>query len=301
MEKYLVFDIGGSSVKFALMNKDKIFEKDKFTTPKDSLKKLVDLMKEVISHYSDQISGIALSMPGVIRPEDGYVLDGGAISYFKGSSVKALLEEETSFTVEIENDSKSAAQGELWKGNLRKAQSGVMLVLGTGVGGAIILGGEVVRGYHQGAGEISFIRTNQNNPHNVQETFGAVGSIVKMVDKAADMATSFIPKEEFTGEILFDYIRDGNEEIRAIVEAYADNLAVQIINLQGIIDPEVFIIGGGMSQQNSFIEIIQNRVQTVYDKNEIPGFEPKVLASSLGNDANLYGALYHYLKANERL
>lgn len=301
MEKYIVFDIGGSAVKYALMDRNEILEKYKFITPKDSLRKLIELMKEVIDQYSHVISGVAISMPGVIQPEDGTVVHGGAISYLKGNSIKAILEEETDYTVEIENDSKSAAQGEVWHGNLKDVQSGVMLVLGTGVGGAIILGGEVVRGHHQGAGEFSFIRTVRHNPYHNSDTFGFTGSTVELVKRASEVTAHLIPKEDFTGEILFDHIRDGNKKLRKIVQDYADDLATQIASLQTALDPELFIIGGGMSQQNSFIEIIQERMHAFYEKDIISGFKPKIIQSHLGNDANLYGALYHYLKVNEEL
>jgi len=301
MKKYIVFDIGGSAVKCALMDRNGILEKHKFNTPKDSLRKLIDSMKDVIHQYSHVISGVAISMPGVIRPEDGMVIHGGAISYFKGNSIKSILEEETEYTIEIENDSKSAAQGEIWQGNFKDVQSGVMLTLGTGVGGAIVFDGEVVRGHHQGAGEFSYIRTDRHHPHRNSDTFGFTGSTVELVERASEVTSSFIPKENFTGEMLFDHIREGNTELRKVVEDFADDLATQIASLQTVLDPELFVIGGGMSQQDLFIEIIQERMHAFYEQDVIPGFEPKIVQSHLGNDANLYGALYHYLKVNKEV
>ena len=143
MKKYLVIDAGGTAVKYALMNESaKILERGKFPTPgyvDHTLEDFLQRLDVVVEKYQKQIEGIAVSMPGMLDSRKGYCVTGGMLAYFSEVPVVQLLEQRYKLPVTIENDGKCAALAEKWKGSLKDCRNGAVVVLGTGVGGGIII------------------------------------------------------------------------------------------------------------------------------------------------------------------
>lgn len=296
MKKYIVYDIGGSFIKFALMSEETIFKSGKIKTPTESLDKFLEILELIFQSFDEEIEGIAISMPGLIDSKKGYAVHGGSLKYIHDLNIAEKIEKRLHATVRIENDGKSAALGELWKGKLQGIENGVVFVFGTGIGGGIVVNGQLVKGHHLGAGEFSFVRTNGNELLNNDSLLGRKGSVVRLVRTMAKALGENV--EEFSGEDMFTSISDGNKKAILLFEEYCQFVAGQFMNLQAILDPEIFVIGGGISMNPVTIVGLNKAIDDLYMRNgitQINGYKPKIVQSELGNDANLYGALYSYL------
>ena len=289
--KKLVFDIGGTFIKYALMNDDcSIVKQDKVKTPEYELDAMLSTLKGVIDQYNEEIDGIAFSLPGMMDSEKGYMYAGGAIRCFYQVDFFELMKRITDLPVSIENDAKCAALAELGYGNLKGVNNGVVVILGTGIGGGIIKDGKLYKGSHFSAGEFSFV-----NIHNTTE-FADVWALGNSVPKFVSEIEKELGKEQGTldGRDVFKLIEEQDEVACKHFKEYIETLAIQLLNLQAILDPEVILIGGGVSQQPLLIEALQTRIQEMLDANPIYKLPIKVGVCKYFNDSNLIGALYNF-------
>jgi predicted NBD/HSP70 family sugar kinase len=297
MMKYLVLDIGGSAIKYALMTRELEFvEKGKEPTPHDCIESFIEVVGKIYDKYKNDIEGIAISMPGVLDSEKGYTYTGGSLTYNEGKEIVKILQERCPTKITIENDGKCAALAEVWKGSLKDCNDGVVIVLGTGVGGGIIKDRKVHKGKNFFAGEFSFIATDVNNTEGSGSWWGNLSGSKSLIEAAAKAKN--MPAEELDGYKVFEYANNGDEDVLKVLDDFTYKLAVQIFNLQCILDPEVFAIGGGISSQDILIEYIKKNVDK-YHKNfifDIP--KPNVVRCEFRNDANLIGALYNFINRN---
>lgn len=291
---YLVIDVGGSFIKYALMNEEtEIIERGKTKTPLDTIDSFLDTIESIFFNYQDSIEGIAISLPGVIDSEKGYIVTGGAfLNYNDGQPLVEILEKRLKVKVSIENDAKCAALAEVWKGNLQNIKDAIVIVLGSGVGGAIIKDGQVHKGKHFSAGEFSVVATNGENFYDFNQIWGEVcgkNGIERITKKI--MQNDHI---EMNGELLFQMIEKGNQDAITILDEFIHKLSIQIFNLQNIYDPEMIAIGGGISVQPKLMEMIKNKLKQLYNSFPYPVVQAEVTNCKFYNDANLIGALYNY-------
>ena len=161
MKTYLALDVGGSSIKYALMTECVEFlEKGKVATPQDSIESFVNVIGDLYDKYKDKIEGIAISMPGLIDSKNGYARTGGWLRYNDDKYIVKILQERCPTKITIQNDAKSAALAEVWKGSLKEYNDGIVVVLGTGVGGAVVKDRKILNGKHFFAGEFRYIWTD---------------------------------------------------------------------------------------------------------------------------------------------
>ena len=136
MKKYLVLDIGGSSIKYAMMNESAEFlSKGSVKTPLDCIESLVEIIGQIYDDYKFEIEGMAISMPGVLDSDTGYAYSGGWLKYNSGQNIIEVLKKRCNTVIAIENDAKCAASAELGFGSLKGCKDAAVIVLGTGVGG----------------------------------------------------------------------------------------------------------------------------------------------------------------------
>lgn len=135
MSKVLAIDIGGTSIKYAIMSEEmEIFSKGKIATPQERREQLVS---SLVSIYNQEpVDGIAISMPGIIDVEKGLCLMGGALRYNDGFALRDALAEHCPVPIHIENDAKCAAMAEAGMGSLKDVEDGFVILLGTMIGGA---------------------------------------------------------------------------------------------------------------------------------------------------------------------
>jgi len=292
--KYLILDIGGSAIKYALMTeKLEFIEKGNRKTPWDNIENFVEVIGEIYDEYKDIIEGIAISMPGVLDSEKGYTYTGGSLTYNNGKEIVKILQERCPTKIIIENDGKCAALAEVWKGSLREYDDGIVIVLGTAVGGGIIINKKIYKGKNFFAGEFSFVATKIDDAQNKKNYWGFKSGSKALLSAAAKVKN--IPIEELDGYKVFEYANNKDEDILKVLDDFTYNLAVQICNLQCILDPEVVAIGGGISSQDILIEYIQKNMDK-YHKNlkvEVP--KPNIVRCEFRNDANIIGALYNFI------
>lgn len=307
MENYLVFDIGGTYIKYALMDEDAvILEKDKVTTPSyaDHTKEdFYQVLDKVVEHYKGRFAGIAVSMPGMLDSRTGYCVTAGYLRYLSGSSVAKELAERYEVPVTVENDGKCAVLAEYWRGSLKGYKNGAVVILGTGVAGGMILNGSLYRGNRYTAGEYSYICTDGKLSGDLESYWGIMGG-------AEGLAKAVV---RYTGADWHDY--DGvkifqmanEEDIRVLkgLKDFTDALAVQIYNLNILLDLDIIAIGGGISQQPLIHEYLQKSLDEFVEKIPIRAIspyipKPKITNCRFYNDANLIGALYHYMNLKEK-
>ena len=159
--KIMVFDVGGTEIKYSVMDEQMHrTNSGAVPTPQDTQAHFLDAVYRLYAPHKDEVTGIAMALPGFVDNRTGYVSNGGALLYNTATPVGQLLAEKCGCPVILENDGKAAAMAELANGALKDCCNAAVFIIGTGVGGGIIANGQLVRGVHFTAGEYSFVNTN---------------------------------------------------------------------------------------------------------------------------------------------
>ncbi|WP_160686965.1 ROK family protein [Clostridium sp. C2-6-12] len=295
--EFLVFDVGGTAIKYSIMNeRAEIIEKSSTPTPMDSIENFIKVIGEIFDNYKDRITGMAMSMPGRIDSDRGYLFTGGSLEYNTDKDIVSILQKRCPVPITIENDGKCAALAEAWLGSLKECDDGIVVILGTGVGGGIIKDKKLHKGKNFIAGEFSFIFTNnaafESEYSHIWAGQAGVAGLCLPVAKAKNLGI-----EEVNGLKVFEYANNGDEEVLNILDDYCHRLVLQLFNLQYIYDPEKIAIGGGISKQELLLKCIRDNVEKHYNSLKPPfmPIKPEVVTCKFYNDSNLIGALYNYL------
>ncbi len=296
--KYLAIDVGGTFTKYALMDEDcQFYEKDKVPTEKDSLGKFVDMLTAIYGRFTGEVGGIAICAPGVIDSETGFMYNGGSLFCIKNINIVEILESRCKVPVTVENDAKCAALAEVWKGSLADCKNSMAVIIGTAVGGAVIVDRKVLKGRHFMAGEFSYLFTDESRWQERSQLLaenGGVPALIRLVETRKQM-----PKGSLDGEKIFSMANQGDDETIEILRQYCRHLAIQISNYQFVVDPEKIAIGGGISAQPILLEMIKEALKEL---NAVFPYSlpiPEVVNCKFFNDSNLIGALYVHLKSRE--
>ena len=291
--KVLTIDIGGSFTKYARMTEDmEILSRGKIPTPQSGRDALLDAL---VSLYEEEsVEGITISPPGIIDAENGYVVMGGALRYNDDFYLRHALFQRCRTKIHLENDAKCAAVAEASAGSLKDVSDGFVLIFGTMIGGAFIHDHRLLRGRHFSAGEVSYITTIRNGYPDQDVVFGNRCGVPRLCRKYADRKR--LSLDAVDGVRLFQDAQAGDEIALDCINEFAHEIAVQIFNIQTVLDPERFAIGGGISAQPMLIEAIRKNLKKLYSVclYDIP--QAEVVACKFQNDANLYGALHCFLQ-----
>ena len=291
--KKLVYDIGASAIKYALMDDEaKIYEKGKETTPHDCLEHFLNILKSIYLKYEKDIDGIAMSLPGTIDSSKGQIYAPGGLMYNENVNIVEKMHMFTTLPIAIENDGKSAALAEVWKGHLKDCKDGIVIVVGSGLGGGIIKDGKLWKGQHLFAGEFSYVFQGEGASF-MSNAWAMKGSTTALIMDVAKRKQ--LEMDQVDGIRIFEWIEDMDEDACAALRTLSKNLAIGIYNLQCILDPQKILIGGGISQQPILIQTIQEELDAIYQN--IPFEIPHAVVENCCyyNDSNLIGALYNYL------
>ena len=293
--KYLVLDVGGTAIKYALMTeKLEFLEKGKIKTPRDSIENFIDNIGNIYDKYKNDIEGMALSIPGILDSDTGYMYTGGSLEYNTDKNMLKMLGERCKTKIAIENDGKCAALAELWKGNLQECENGVVILLGTGVGGGIIKDKKLYKGKHFFAGEFSFIAGNINvMSNNDKEWWGSLNGLDGLLDDFVKVKN--LNRNEIDGIKFFEYANNDDKDALEILNKFTYKTALAIINLQCILDADKYLIGGGISEQDILIKYIKKNIDDYHSQFEYFVPKPVVDRCKFRNDSNLIGALYNFL------
>lgn len=292
--KILVVDIGGTFIKYACMQEDMtILTKGKVPTPTDDRDKLIEAIGRIYDEMPEA-EGIAISMPGIIDSENGYCVMGGALRYNDDFYLRHSLYERCPVPIYMENDAKCAAMAEAAAGSLKDVKDGFVLIFGTMIGGGFIKDHTLYRGKHFSAGEVSYIIADGSGEPDYETVWGnrcGTPRLCRMYAKKKGIAEA-----EVDGFRVFEAVNRGDEDAKACLQTFTREVAVQIFNIQTVLDPERFAIGGGISAQPVFIEYIKDNLKALYGA--CPYYVPQaeVVSCKFQNDANLYGALQCFLE-----
>ena len=306
MKYALGVDVGGTTVKLGLFSHEgALLEKWEIPTRTENhgeaiLPDITASLREVLTRHdisADDVAGIGIAVPG---PVDKNGTVHGCVNLGWGTlDVKAemnrLLPEIPH--VAAGNDANAATLGELWLGGGAGYSSTAMFTLGTGVGGGIVVNGQMVAGAGGGAGELGHITVEPGETvpcacgkRGCLEQYASANGIVRMgktMLAESDTPSALRDMEYFTAKDICDLARNGEPMACSIVDRFGEYLGRALSFVAATVDPDIFIIGGGMSRAGSVIidAIAKYYRQYVF---HISADTPLVLAE-LGNDAGIYG------------
>ncbi len=300
MERYLVLDIGGTFVKYALMDRDgRFLEQGKTPAKVGCEREMLGSLELVRDAVGTDFAGVAISMPGRIDTRRGWAHTGGAFTWLHDYPAAERYGAVFGRPTTIANDGKCAARAESWSGALADVSSGAVLVLGTGVGGGIVLDGKVWMGCSGGAGELSWLVCDY--PSICKEGAMGTDSIWAGRIAAGAIVPAFAKRkglEKADGVMLFDAYEAGDEDAKAVLDDYAMWAASGIVNIQAVLDLERYAIGGGISARPEATTLIAREVDHIFSLHEhLPFSKPQIVTCKFGNEANLIGALAFHLDA----
>lgn len=305
-ERYLVLDIGGTFIKYAIMDREAQFiEQGKVPAHTGSEEELLASLADVRAAVTDSdFAGAAVSMPGRINTAKGWAHTGGAFAWLHEYPAASRFGEVLGMPVTIANDGKCAALAESWTGALADVDSGCVIVLGTGIGGGIVLDKKVWMGVSGGAGELSWFGANFDavrDPSHIvtgDELYMWTNRI-----SAKSLVRFFEQKrglEKGTGDgvMLFDAYEAGEDDAKAIIDEFATQAAAGIFSLQCVLDLPRYAIGGGISARPETTQVVREKLDQVFDlyAEALPFSRPQVVKCAYGNEANLIGALAFHLQ-----
>lgn len=282
----LAFDFGGSSVKYGLWNGREILNQGKFETP-DNWETMKAKLFAVFEQHSEGIEGIAFSVPGIVENKERKILGISAIPYIHQVNFFDDLETLFKLPISVENDANCAGIAELSKGVAVGKSEVVFVVIGTGIGGAVFHNGQLYRGAHHYCGEFGL------NYLDGEKTFSEIGTVVNMVQRYCQKKG--LRGQALSGEEVFLLAEQGDVLAQEEVENFYNYLSKGLCSIQFTLDPELIVLGGGVSIKEGLIEEINQRVMKKMGQSNLDIFMPEIVASKFGNNANLIGAVSNFL------
>lgn len=322
--KCLVLDYGGSSVKYALVDDQaQMLETGTGPAPLNSAEEFLESVASIYERYKDQAEGIAMSLPGFIDPSEGVMMGSGAYEgALKGRNVIKMVKERCGCNVALENDGKCGALAEAWKGSLSDVKNGAVLVLGSGIGGGVIVDGKVLHGRNTTAGEFSFLLTGREK-NIFDDAFMSVGVMgltyqvckvknldLTIQDAAPTMAfLDSVAKDKYPvfdeepkkikadGKQIFTWIAEGDPEVIKVYKEFLHSLAMICENIQITLAPDRIVIGGGLSRAEGLIDDLRAEIDSLCAAVMIADeMKAEVVRSRYLNECNILGAMYNYIQ-----
>lgn len=297
-------DLGGTTVKIGLFDPEgTVLEKWEIPTRKDDNGKhiLPDIAAAILGKMEEKnisreaVIGVGIGVPGPVD-EEGVVYK--AVNLGWGvMNISDILGGLLQLPVKAGNDANVAALGEMWCGGGKGCKNMVLVTLGTGVGGGIIVNGKMLTGATGAGGEIGHIHMQDGEPeacgcgnHGCLEQYASATGIVRLASRklAATSEDSVLRKEEITAKTVFDAVKAGDKVACEIAEEFGEYLGKGLAAIAGVVNPEAFVIGGGVSKAGEILleYVAKNYVKYVFHGSRDAAFK----LATLGNDAGIYGA-----------
>lgn len=305
--EYLGIDVGGSAIKHALM--DSGFDmRDIGETPGPFADREA-FLAAIASLYDEAgrpEGGIVMSYCGELDEETGQIYIGGSYPFNAGTNLKVDLAERCGCAVSVEHDGRCAALAELERGSLRGRKNALAIVIGSGLGGGIIIDGKVLHGSHKMAGALSALPTGLD-VDVAGISFDAIPPLAAVQLGAAALAGGYNAvrgdgwdgARPSNGKEFFALANDGDEVATQVLGAYCRKMANLIFQLQLLLDVEAVAIGGGVSAAPALGRVLAEELDRVYASplvTYIGYVKPQLSLCTFRNEANLIGALCHRLR-----
>ncbi|MGM0216265.1 ROK family protein [Enterococcus sp. AZ109] len=276
-----VFDIGGTSIKYGRWQNQQLSQQGYFATP-GTFEEMTQVMKKQLEKIPE-VKGVAISSPGAVNVAARQIEGVSAVDYLHFRPIFDELEAEFGLPVTIENDANCAGISEMASGAGKQVQDAVFVVIGTGIGGAIFINRTLYKGRHLFGGEFGLMKP-----------YGQ--TILSQLGTAVNTAKAFSQHTGLTinGKELFARADAGNEQAQQYLTAMYDAVGLALYNLQVAIDPEMIIIGGGISERDEVVAAIKARLYHYLATESIEEIMPEVVSCYYRNDANLIGAAVNF-------
>lgn len=280
----VVFDIGGTTVKHGIWENQRLSEISAFPTP-ETFDRLLDNFKHIVNDYERPVAGIAISAPGAVDQEQRRILGISAVNYIHQRPIFDELEQSFGLPVTIENDANCAGIAEVELGVGKDAQNIAFVVLGTGVGGALFVRRELYKGSHLFGGEVGLLKS-QNT-----QTFSQKGTLVKAANNYSEQTHTLIEGKE-----LYALKESGDLLAAELLDEMYQIMAKNLYNIQVMFDPELIVLGGGISKRPELADELSKRVFEQLKKEGVEEIMPSIKCCNFHNDANLIGAALNFQK-----
>ena len=309
MEVVLAFDLGGTNLRAATVDRTgEIHERIKLQTPK--AEKADEIVRAIVSAAGEcarkaeargaLIRAISVVVPGTVRVEEGVVMKAPNVPCLDGFRLAAALESELQWPAVLENDANAAAVGEMWKGAGRGRRTIICVTLGTGVGGGIIIDGNLWRGIDGSAGEIGHIGVEPFGgvactcgSRGCLEVYASATAIVRMTREARPRYPNspLHTSENLTAKNVYESGIKGDELALEVFRRMGLYLGVGLASLINILNPEMIVIGGGVADGwGLFIHHV--REQVAARAFPVPAARAEIVQAERGDDAGLLGAAH---------
>lgn len=285
-QKILAIDIGGSAIKSGLWENDELTELPSFETPKTW-----DEMKAYLKSLVDEhqiTEGVAISAPGAVNAEEGMIYGVSAVPYLHRFPIKQELAEFLGVPVSFQNDANCAALAEAWQGNAKGLESAAMMIIGTGIGGGVVINGELRTGANLFGGEFGYQIMN----NETLETLSDLGSPVAMAKRYSKIKAD---DRRYTSKEVFDLAEAGDELAQEQIDQFYNALSIGIYNVLISLDPDRVLIGGGISTREDLLVNIEERVQELLLQKGAKELKASIMPCKFLSQANLIGAVYQFL------
>ena len=298
-------DIGGTTVKLGLFSEEGVLlEQWEIPTVKENggasiLPNVAESVKGKMEERhirEEDVAGIGVGAPGAVDEEGTLV--GGAVNIgWKPFNIPEALGAYINVPIKAANDANAAAYGELWQGGGKGSANMVAVTLGTGVGGGIVVNGSLLNGATGAGGEIGHIHLVDGETESCGcgnrgclEQYASATGIARLAERrlAKDEKPSLLRGRNLSAKSVFDAVKAGDEVAIEIAEQFGEYLGKGLAVVAAVVNPEVFVIGGGVSKAG---EILLSFVEPAYKKYAFHQCRGARFAlAELGNDAGIYGA-----------
>jgi len=297
-------DIGGTTVKLGLFTIDGVLlEKWEIPTRREENGKYIlpDIAESIkakceqAGYAKEEVAGVGLGAPGPVKA-DGVIQFADNLGWGE-MDIVGIMEELLGVPVKAANDANAAALGEMWKGGGQGFSDVVAVTLGTGVGGGVICGGRLLAGSLGSAGEIGHLHVELQEEEccgcghkGCMEQYASATGVVRLAKRrlAQDSQPSILRDTELSAKSIWDAVKAKDAVAIEVAERFGYYLGRGLASVAAVVNPEVFVIGGGVSKAG---EILIEYMKPYFDQYAYPGTRnAQFKLATLGNDAGIYGA-----------
>lgn len=289
MKKYVCIDIGGTAMKYGLIaGEGKILCRyEQKTEAGKGGPAILEKTLRIVENFrrTEEIEGICISTAGMVDIEKGEIFySAPLIPDYAGTKFKETMEARFQVPCEVENDVNCAGLAEYAAGASKGSRVAVMLTIGTGIGGSIIINGEVFHGYSGSACEVGYM-------HMAESDFQTLGAASILTKKVAQWKQE--PEELWSGYHIFEEAKRGDALCNRAIDEMVDVLGQGIANICYVVNPEVVVLGGGIMAQKEFLKA---KIEHAVEKYLVSGIakHTRIAFAQFGNDAGMLGAFYHF-------
>jgi len=284
----LGIDLGGTKILAAVVKDGQVIDREQVDTPQTGFEDVADTMAacaRTVLGRGHEVTAVGIGSPGPLDYETGEVIFAPNIAGMVNAPIVRAVSERLGMQVSLENDANAAGYAEHLYGAAKGLGSSIYVTLSTGIGSGLIVGDTLIRGAHGQAGEIGHMTVLPGGPMGGDGHTGSLEAIAAGRSMARD--ASYVFGYDMETEDLFELARSGDRKALGIVDNAALFTGIGLANLVKILDPEAFVIGGGVARVGPFY---LDRIEAACARYLVGYRMPRLLPAKLGYDAAVIGA-----------